>query len=32
MKRSGAWWYIINGNKMLRLRCAFYLARRQFFK
>jgi hypothetical protein len=24
MKRSGAWWYIINGNKMLRLRCAFY--------
>lgn len=24
MKRSGAWWYTINGNKMLRLRCAFY--------
>ena len=24
MKRSGAWWYVINGNKMLRLRCAFY--------
>jgi Uncharacterised protein family (UPF0236) len=24
MKRSGAWWYAINGNKMLRLRCAFY--------
>jgi hypothetical protein len=24
MKRSGAWWYQINGNKMLRLRCAFY--------
>jgi hypothetical protein len=24
MKRSGAWWYIIKGNKMLRLRCAFY--------
>ena len=22
MKRSGAWWYKINGNKMLRLRCA----------
>jgi len=24
MKRSGAWWYVVNGNKMLRLRCAFY--------
>ncbi len=24
MKRSGAWWYLINGNKMLRLRCALY--------
>jgi hypothetical protein len=24
MKRSGAWWYQINGNKMLLLRCAFY--------
>jgi len=24
MKRSGAWWYVLNGNKMLRLRCAFY--------
>lgn len=24
MKRSGAWWYVINGNKMLKLRCAFY--------
>jgi hypothetical protein len=24
LKRSGAWWYVINGNKMLRLRCAFY--------
>lgn len=24
MKRSGAWWYQINGNRMLRLRCAFY--------
>ena len=24
MKRSGAWWYVINGNTMLRLRCAFY--------
>ena len=24
MKRSGAWWYVINGNEMLRLRCAFY--------
>jgi len=24
MKRSGAWWYEINGNTMLRLRCAFY--------
>lgn len=24
MKRSGAWWYQINGNKMLRLRCAIY--------
>jgi protein-arginine kinase activator protein McsA len=23
MKRSGAWWYQINGNKMLLLRCAF---------
>lgn len=24
MKRSGAWWYVINGNDMLRLRCAMY--------
>ncbi len=24
MKRSGAWWYKINGNRMLRLRCAMY--------
>jgi len=24
MKRSGAWWYVTNGNEMLRLRCAFY--------
>jgi len=24
LKRSGAWWYIINGNAMLRLRCAIY--------
>jgi hypothetical protein len=24
MKRSGAWWYVLNGNAMLRLRCAFY--------
>jgi len=24
MKRSGAWWYVINGNHMLKLRCAFY--------
>jgi hypothetical protein len=24
MKRSGAWWYGINGNTMLRLYCAFY--------
>jgi hypothetical protein len=24
MKRSGAWWYVINGNTMLRLRCASY--------
>jgi hypothetical protein len=24
MKRSGAWGYVINGNKMLRLPCAFY--------
>jgi hypothetical protein len=24
MKRSGAWWYTINGNAMLRLRCATY--------
>jgi hypothetical protein len=24
MKRSGAWWYVLNGNPMLRLRCAFY--------
>lgn len=24
MKRSGAWWYVIKGNTMLRLRCAFY--------
>jgi hypothetical protein len=26
MKRSGAWWYVINGNDMLRLRCALYNA------
>lgn len=24
LKRSGAWWYVINGNAMLRLRCALY--------
>jgi hypothetical protein len=24
LKRSGAWWYVLNGTKMLRLRCAFY--------
>jgi hypothetical protein len=24
MKRSGAWWYVINGNSMLRLRCSVY--------
>jgi Uncharacterised protein family (UPF0236) len=24
MKRSGAWWYVINGNAMLRLRCSLY--------
>lgn len=24
MKRSGAWWYVINGNDMLRLGCAMY--------
>lgn len=24
MKRSGAWWYVINGNDMLRLRCGLY--------
>lgn len=24
MKRSGAWWYVINGNDMLRLRCSIY--------
>jgi hypothetical protein len=24
MKRPGAWWYVINGNTMLRLRCAVY--------
>jgi hypothetical protein len=24
MKRSGAWWYVINGNAMLRLRCSVY--------
>jgi hypothetical protein len=24
MTRSGAWWYVIKGNTMLRLRCAFY--------
>jgi len=24
MKRSGAWWYVINGNAMLRLRCSIY--------
>jgi hypothetical protein len=26
MKRSGAWWYTINGNAMLRLRCSIYNA------
>lgn len=24
MKRSGAWWYVINGNDMLRLRCSIH--------
>ena len=24
LKRSGAWWYVTNGNKMLALRCAKY--------
>jgi len=24
MKRSGAWWYKLNGNKILRIRCAYY--------
>lgn len=24
LKRSGAWWYVINGNAMLRLRCSIY--------
>lgn len=24
LKRSGAWWYSINGNDMLRLRCAMF--------
>jgi hypothetical protein len=24
MKRSGAWWYKLNGNKVLRIRCAYY--------
>jgi len=24
MKRSGAWWHVINGNDMLRLRCSIY--------
>lgn len=24
MKRSGAWWYVIHGNAMLRLRCSVY--------
>jgi hypothetical protein len=24
LKRSGAWWYVANGNKMLALRCAKY--------
>lgn len=24
LKRSGAWWYIANGNHMLALRCAKY--------
>jgi len=24
MKRSGAWWYIKNANKILRIRCAFF--------
>lgn len=24
LKRSGAWWYVANGNQMLALRCAKY--------
>jgi len=24
LKRSGAWWYVENGNRMLALRCADY--------
>jgi hypothetical protein len=24
LKRSGAWWYVANGNHMLALRCAKY--------
>lgn len=24
MKRSGAWWYVVNGNAMLRLRCSLH--------
>jgi hypothetical protein len=24
LKRSGAWWYEVNSNKMLALRCAKY--------
>ena len=24
IKRSGAWWYVIHGNAMLRLRCSIY--------
>jgi hypothetical protein len=24
MKRSGAWWYKVNGNKMLKIRCSLF--------
>ncbi len=24
LRRSGAWWYVINANQMLALRCAKY--------
>jgi len=24
LKRSGAWWYVVNSNHMLALRCAKY--------